>query len=84
MQPVSTRLCFHSNKPFTLFSNNSLSQQPVTATFWSKVLLYSSPAMRYDSWDVILFPRDSLVPLQEFRTACYADQDERVLAPPLK
>ncbi|KAF2681044.1 hypothetical protein K458DRAFT_344276, partial [Lentithecium fluviatile CBS 122367] len=33
--------------------------------------------MRYDNWDVILFPRDSLVPIQEFRTACYASQDEQ-------
>ncbi|KAF2638362.1 hypothetical protein P280DRAFT_509100 [Massarina eburnea CBS 473.64] len=31
--------------------------------------------MRYDNWDVILFPRDSLVPIQEFRTACYASPD---------
>ncbi|KAF2751182.1 hypothetical protein M011DRAFT_483142 [Sporormia fimetaria CBS 119925] len=32
--------------------------------------------MRYDNWDAILFPRDSLVPLQEFRTAFYAAHDE--------
>jgi hypothetical protein len=31
--------------------------------------------MRYDDWDVILFPRDSHVPIQEFKTACYNAQD---------
>lgn len=38
--------------------------------------------MRYDNWDVILFPRDSLVPIQEFRTACYASQDEGMFVQP--
>ncbi|KAJ4292594.1 hypothetical protein N0V90_009257 [Kalmusia sp. IMI 367209] len=33
--------------------------------------------MRYDNWDVILFPKDSAVPIQEFRTACYFSQDEQ-------
>lgn len=33
--------------------------------------------MRYDNWDVILFPKDSAVPIQEFRTACYTTHDER-------
>ncbi|KAF1971578.1 hypothetical protein BU23DRAFT_569745 [Bimuria novae-zelandiae CBS 107.79] len=32
--------------------------------------------MRYDNWDVILFPKDSAVPIQEFKTACYTSQDE--------
>jgi len=32
--------------------------------------------MRYDDWDVILFPRDSHVPIQEFKTACYVAPDE--------
>jgi hypothetical protein len=31
--------------------------------------------MRYDDWDVILFSRDSHVPIQEFKTACYGSQD---------
>lgn len=31
--------------------------------------------MRYEDWDVILFPRDSHVPIQEFKTACYSSQD---------
>ncbi|KAF2820441.1 hypothetical protein CC86DRAFT_305264 [Ophiobolus disseminans] len=33
--------------------------------------------MRYDDWDVILFPRDSHVPIQEFKTACYTTQDAK-------
>ncbi|KAF2737183.1 hypothetical protein EJ04DRAFT_574821 [Polyplosphaeria fusca] len=32
--------------------------------------------MRYENWDVILFPRDSHIPLQEFRTACFSSQDQ--------
>ncbi|OAG00843.1 uncharacterized protein CC84DRAFT_1262932 [Paraphaeosphaeria sporulosa] len=32
--------------------------------------------MRYDNWDVILFPKDSAVPIQEFRTTFYSTQDE--------
>ena len=32
--------------------------------------------MRYANWDVILFPKDSLVPIQEFRTGCYVGSDE--------
>ncbi|KAF2268301.1 hypothetical protein CC78DRAFT_613494 [Lojkania enalia] len=32
--------------------------------------------MRYENWDVILFPRNSHIPIQEFKTACYVTQDE--------
>ncbi|KAI4648591.1 uncharacterized protein J4E78_008654 [Alternaria triticimaculans] len=32
--------------------------------------------MRYDDWDVILFPKDSHVPIQEFKTACYVSHEE--------
>ncbi|EOA91223.1 uncharacterized protein SETTUDRAFT_152366 [Exserohilum turcica Et28A] len=32
--------------------------------------------MRYDNWDVILFPKDSHVPIQEFKTACYVSSEE--------
>jgi hypothetical protein len=32
--------------------------------------------MRYDDWDVILFPKDSHVPIQEFKTACYVSPEE--------
>ncbi|KAH7086363.1 hypothetical protein FB567DRAFT_497466 [Paraphoma chrysanthemicola] len=31
--------------------------------------------MRYENWDVILFPRDSHIPIQEFNTACYSTSD---------
>jgi hypothetical protein len=31
--------------------------------------------MRYNDWDVILFPKDSHIPIQEFKTACYHAQD---------
>lgn len=36
--------------------------------------------MRYDNWDVIVFPKESAIPIQEFRTACYTTQDERELS----
>lgn len=33
--------------------------------------------MRYQAWDVLLFPGDSRVPIQEFDTKCYPiDQSE--------
>ncbi|KAH3977879.1 hypothetical protein HBI81_100850 [Parastagonospora nodorum] len=38
--------------------------------------------MRYDFWDVILFPKDSPVPIQEFKTACYHASDTRLHQPP--
>ena len=31
--------------------------------------------MRYLDWDVLLFPEDSRVSVQEFRTACHAVYD---------
>ena len=32
--------------------------------------------MRYDNWDVILFPEGSNIPIPEYRTACYLSRDE--------
>ncbi|KAL1958853.1 hypothetical protein VTO42DRAFT_3690 [Malbranchea cinnamomea] len=31
--------------------------------------------MRYENWDVLLFPEGSKVPIQEFRTQCFAAKD---------
>lgn len=31
--------------------------------------------MRYQLWDVLLFPEPSNVPIQEFKTACFVTQD---------
>ncbi|SPN96607.1 uncharacterized protein DNG_00128 [Cephalotrichum gorgonifer] len=31
--------------------------------------------MRYDDWDVLLFPRGSIVPIKEFRTDCHLVHD---------
>lgn len=33
--------------------------------------------MRYQHWDVLLFPGDSKIPIQEFDTKCYALQQGR-------
>ena len=35
--------------------------------------------MRFNDWDVLLFSQGSHVPLREFRTACFAQQDPRTL-----
>lgn len=32
--------------------------------------------MRYDNWDIILFPEDSNIPIPEYKTACYFSRDE--------
>ncbi|KAL4897428.1 hypothetical protein BDV59DRAFT_197721 [Aspergillus ambiguus] len=31
--------------------------------------------MRYEDWDVLLFPEDSKVPIQEFKTQCFVTED---------
>lgn len=31
--------------------------------------------MRYENWDVLLFPEDSSAPLQEFKTQCFVTRD---------
>ena len=31
--------------------------------------------MRYQNWDVLLFPEDSKTPIQEFKTACFVTKD---------
>jgi|SRR5688572_28636348 hypothetical protein len=31
--------------------------------------------MRYEDWDVLLFPRDCKIPLREFQVACHVVQD---------
>ena len=40
------------------------------------ILLGSSPSnMRYNDWDVLLFPGDSIVPIKEFRVDCHLVHD---------
>ena len=34
--------------------------------------------MRYLNWDALLFSDDSRVPIQEFKTGCYAVQDHEI------
>ena len=31
--------------------------------------------MRYEDWDVLLFPQGSKVPMKEFKTNCHVIQD---------
>lgn len=31
--------------------------------------------MRYEDWDILLFPRDGKVPLKEFKVACHVVHD---------
>ena len=35
--------------------------------------------MRYLDWDVLLFLAESRVPIQEFKTACYAVIDSEIM-----
>jgi hypothetical protein len=61
------------------------SSSPVTGFPGYSLVIYSAKlrsagancttTMRYDDWDVILFPKDSQTPIQEFRTACYHAND---------
>ncbi|KAK5134726.1 hypothetical protein LTR08_006241 [Meristemomyces frigidus] len=37
--------------------------------------------MRFQDWDVLLFPAGSQVPIREFRTACFAQQDGLTTTP---
>lgn len=45
----------------------------------SVTILYRSQrdraAMRYENWDVLLFPEGSKVPVQEFKTQCFSTRD---------
>ena len=59
--------------PIPPISNSA--QLPVArCSFGSEQQQPYTPTMRYDDWDVILFPRDSHVPIQEFKTACFVSQ----------
>lgn len=40
----------------------------------------TDPTMRFQDWDVLLFPHGSHVPIREFRTACFAQQDTRTMS----
>ena len=40
------------------------------------ILVLFLAIMRYEYWDVILFPAESHIPIQEFRTACYVSQGQ--------
>jgi hypothetical protein len=44
----------------------------------------SQPKMRYQDWDVLLFPEGSKVPIQEFKTQCHVTRDlGETLQPPI-
>lgn len=36
--------------------------------------------MRYEDWDLLIFPQDSKVPLQEFKTQCHVVHDPGKIA----
>ena len=43
--------------------------------------IHQSDKMRFQDWDVLLFPAGSQVPIREFRTACFAQQDGLTTTP---
>jgi hypothetical protein len=45
--------------------------------------LLSGLIMRYQSWDILVFPERSKVPLQEFKTQCLVTRDHGLSSPPL-
>lgn len=40
--------------------------------------------MRYDDWDILLFPRDCKIPVKEFKVACHVVQDAGMPSFPVK
>ena len=57
--------------------------KPLVST--SKILQAQVAVMRYQNWDVLIFPLvgDSKTPLQEFGTGCTVNQDPGKDKPPL-
>jgi hypothetical protein len=39
--------------------------------------------MRYNDWDILLFPGDQTIPLKEFRTSCHVVDDAELTLPDL-
>ena len=60
----------YATSVFSLFHSKTLQ----STTEGILVLLFA--IMRYEYWDVILFPAESHIPIQEFRTACYVSQGQ--------
>ena len=60
---------FHSTLPRSLATILTLQKQRQT------------DKMRFQDWDVLLFPAGSQVPVREFRTACFAQQNGLTVAP---
>jgi hypothetical protein len=52
-----------------------------TVRYISDLHLQSFAEMRYENWDVLLFPEGSKVPIQEFRTQCFVTRDQGELRP---
>ena len=59
---------------FYAFVFHDKTHDPQSTTESILVLLLA--IMRYEYWDVILFPAESHIPIQEFKTACYVSQGQ--------
>jgi hypothetical protein len=75
------------------FSLLSEALQKIIATHTVVLLLYLpsygqsfilSRAMRFENWDVLLFPEGSKVPIQEFKTQCFVTKDVGAFCLPSK
>lgn len=80
---MNPRTCPASRSPIAKPSSPSFSQVPLLRHNYQLLVALLdlnsnnwTPAMRYDDWDVILFPRESHVPTQEFKTACYVSPED--------
>lgn len=47
---------------------------PIHVTFYIHYIFWTVK-MRYENWDVLLFPATSKAPIQEFKTQCFVTRD---------
>lgn len=53
----------------------------ILSTTFTGTTAYQTADMRFQDWDVLLFPYGSHVPIREFRTGCFAQQDGLAATP---
>lgn len=73
---VTLRFVFLFTHPqrFFYFAHSHSHPHPISP--FPTPFSFSKPfIMRYENWDVILFPADSRTPIQEFKTQCFVGKD---------
>jgi hypothetical protein len=77
---TATHLRLHRPRPPTLLwvclaPSSLLRRQALVSAFHIRIASFGSVKMRYEDWDVLLFPAGSKVPLKEFKTSCHVITD---------